>query len=312
MSSADPAVSVVVPARDAAATLPGTLAGLAAQRSAPPFEVIVVDNGSHDDTAEIAERSPAVTAVLRRERGKGPGAARNDGVRLARAGVIAFTDSDCAPTPEWLAEGVAALDRGADIVQGKVLPDPEGDGGPFPRTLGVVSEYGLYETANLFVRREWFERIGPFEDFVPGTERPFGEDAWWAWRARRAGARTAFGEAALVHHAVDAQSAAQYVRGRGHVEWFPDLVARVPELREAFLWRRIFLSRRSAAFDLAAAGALAALAARRPWPLLAAAPYARMATRDRRGRVLAADVAADAVGAAALVRGSIRARTPVL
>src|SRR4051812_31874401 len=78
-------VSVVIAARDAEATLGATLDGLAAQRGAPPHEVIVVDNGSLDGTAGVAEAHPLRPRVLRRERGDGPGAARNEGARAARA-----------------------------------------------------------------------------------------------------------------------------------------------------------------------------------------------------------------------------------
>ena len=97
---------------------------------------------------------------------------------------------------------------GSDLVQGFVRPPPGARRGPFDRTLWVTSEYGLYETANLFVRREWFERLEGFRDWVSdhgrsgAMRRPFGEDAWFAWRARRLGARTAFAERAVVHHAV--------------------------------------------------------------------------------------------------------------
>jgi GT2 family glycosyltransferase len=302
MASAE--VAVVVPARDAAATLPATLAALAAQTVT--CEVVVVDNGSRDATAAVAEA--AGVRVVRRARGEGPGAARNDGVAATRAPVIAFTDADCVPEPGWLAAGLAALE-GADLVQGRV--EAAGPLGPFDRSVSVPREYGLYETANLLVRREWLERDG-FTDFVPAGERPFGEDAWWAWRARRAGARTAFAPDALVRHAVIAGDARSHVAARSHLRWFPELVDRVPELRTAFLWRGVFLSPRTAAFDLAAAGVVAAVAARRPALLAAALPYARMAARGRGGRVLVADVAADTVGAAALVWGSIRARSTVL
>jgi glycosyltransferase involved in cell wall biosynthesis len=302
MASAE--VAVVVPARDAAATLPATLAALAAQTVT--CEVVVVDNGSRDATAAVAEA--AGVRVVRRARGEGPGAARNDGVAATRAPVIAFTDADCVPEPGWLAAGLAALE-GADLVQGRV--EAAGPLGPFDRSVSVPREYGLYETANLLVRREWLERDG-FTDFVPAGERPFGEDAWWAWRARRAGARTAFAPDALVRHAVIAGDARSHVAARSHLRWFPELVDRVPELRDAFLWRGVFLSPRTAAFDLAAAGVVAAVAARRPALLAAALPYARMAARGRGGRVLVADVAADTVGAAALVWGSIRARSTVL
>lgn len=309
-----PAVTVVVPARDAAATLPATLAGLAAQRDAPPFEVVVVDNGSRDGTPEIAERSPVVDRTLRRARGEGPGAARNDGVGAASAAIVAFVDSDCVPEPGWLAAGMTAIGSGADLVQGRVDPDPSGSPGPFDRTLSVQNEYGLYETANLFARKELFDRVGPFVDFVGSGGRPFGEDAWWAWRARRAGARTTFAPDAIVHHAILPGDLRTWVADHGYRVWFPSLVARVPELRTAFLWNRVFLNARTASFDAAVAGVVGAVAFRRPLAALAAAPWAATVWRDvRRGRrKAAACVAADVITFVSLVRGSVRARTIVI
>src|SRR5918998_1202416 len=113
-------VSVVVPARNAAGTIGSTLSGLEAQRFADEFEVIVVDDGSSDETRKMARASRVVSEVLEL-RGRGPAAARNAGAERARGAKLAFLDSDCEPVPEWLAEGVAALED-ADYVQGKVVP----------------------------------------------------------------------------------------------------------------------------------------------------------------------------------------------
>jgi len=324
-------VSVVVSARDAASTIGDTLDGLAAQEDAGDFEVIVVDNGSNDATAEIVEKHPSAPKLLRRKRGDGPGIARNEGAAAAVGDVLAFTDADCKPTPHWVAAGARAI-RDADIVQGAVMPVPGEDIGPYSRTLAVVSEYGLYETANLFVRRPWFERVGGFSDWVGFSEegwerrvkvpdRPFGEDAWFAWRARRLGARTTFSSDALVHHAVFAGGVKSFVAEQARLRHFPALVAKIPELRNVLAWRRYFLNARTAAFDLGVASLVAAAAVRSPFPIVAVTPYLFALSREvARWRLplsreiahAAAVVAADAVGFVALVRGSIEARAPLL
>lgn len=308
-------VSVVVPARDAAATIGRTLACLAAQRGAPAHETIVVDDGSADATAEIAERAGA--RVIRGAHG-GPAAARNAGAAAARAPLLAFTDADCYPTPGWLAAGVAAL-ADADLVQGRVEPEPGAELGPFDRTLRIERERGLYETANLLVRRELFERLGGFEDWLPArVGKPLAEDVWLGWRARRAGARTAFSADALVHHAVFRRGAAGYVAERLRLVHFPELARKVPELRRELLFARAFLNPRSAAFDAALAGVAVAAAGRAPLALAAAVPYAALVARraaawGRLGpRVALVDPVADAVAFAALARGSVRARAVVL
>lgn len=322
----EPAISVIIPARDAAGTLALTLGALSRQRLDVPFEVVVVDNGSGDETAELAQRHPLAPRVVRRRRGEGPGAARNDGVAVSRGPALAFVDSDCEPTESWLAEGLRALSQ-ADLVAGAVRPSPGVAVGPFDRTLWVEREHGLYETANMFVRRDWFERLGGFQDWVPdrGVDgapgRPFGEDAWFAWRARRLGARTAFEERALVHHVVFPGTARDAIVEQWRLRHFPALVARIPELRDVFAWRRWFLNRRTAAFDLALAFAIGAVLFRSPWPLAAAAPYAALVSKEARNRggrgpamarIAAAITASDAVGCAALVLGSLRARAALL
>lgn len=308
-------VSVVVPARDAAATLGRTLECLAAQELDGGFEVVVVDDGSEDGTAEIARRA-GVTVIS--EGRIGAAEARNRGVAAAQSPVIAFTDADCFPTPTWLEEGLRALAE-ADLVQGKVMPDPQAELGPFDRTIWVESERGFYETANLIVTRELFERIGGFEDWIDtGGEKLLAEDVWFGWRARRARARTTFAPDALVHHAVFPRGPRGYVEERLRLRYFPAIARRIPEFRAHTLYRSVFLSPRSAAFDLAITGTALALAKRSLLPMLAVLPYARIATRGtlryrRRAPLIAAvGTAADAVGAGALLAGSVRARSPVL
>jgi glycosyltransferase involved in cell wall biosynthesis len=311
------AASVIVPARNAAATLGATLAGLAAQETSAEFEVIVVDDGSVDATVAVAEAAPLPVRVVR-ERGVGPGPARNAGVAVATGEALAFTDADCVPTPGWLAAGLAAL-AGADLVQGGVHADPGAEAGPFDRTVWVVGEAGLYECASLLCTRELFDRLGGFEDWLGARlGKPLAEDAWFGWRARRAGARTRFAEAALVHHTVFRRGARGYVAERARLVYFPAIARKMPELRRTAFFARVFLSPRSAAFDAALAGFAASRARRSRLPLAAALPWALVLAAEGRpwGRraplVAAAGAAADLVGAAALAVGSLRARSLLL
>lgn len=311
----EPAASVVIPARDAADSLPATLAALAAQDLARPFEVLVVDDASCDGTAAIARAHPVVTSVLHAG-GHGPGAARNAAVAVARAPVVAFTDADCVPAPGWLRAGLAALEH-AQLAQGRV--EPAGPCGPWDRTVTVRGLSGLWETANLFAGTEQLRAVGGFETWLrPGRSKELGEDVWLGWRLQRAGARVAFAPDALVRHAVVARGPGGFVAERARARFFPLMVARIPELRTAFLWRRCFLSRRQASFDLAVAGTLAAAASRRAAPLALVLPYARElhavsegAGRRRAPLVAAVHLLADAVTAGALAIGGLRARALV-
>jgi glycosyltransferase involved in cell wall biosynthesis len=308
--------SVIVPARDAEATLPRTLAALADQEGAPAFEVVVADDGSRDATAAIAERAGARLV-------RAPAAARNAAVSAASGALLAFCGADCYPTPSWLAAGTRAL-ADADLVQGAVLPDPRAKPGPFDDTRAVTEDSGLYDAGSLFATRALFDRIGGFErppwaDEAAREAAPGREEIWFGWRARRAGARTAFCADALCHRAARRRGVAEYLDGRTTLRELPAAVAQLPELRESLLHRRVFLSRRAMRFDVALAALAAAAVRRSKLPLLAAAPYALELRRDAKGRAgedwartAAIDAAADLLGAAALLHGSVEARTPVL
>ncbi len=107
------AVSVVVPALNAAATIGDMLAGLAGQAGvARDHEIIVVDGGSSDGTREIVQRSGATLLI---EPKRGPAAARNLGLRHATGAVICHLDADAFPTRYWLSELIAPFER-ADVV----------------------------------------------------------------------------------------------------------------------------------------------------------------------------------------------------
>ncbi len=241
-------------------------------------------------------RPPDAVIVEEDAAGRGPGATRNAGAaRAADVDAYAFTDADCFPDPGWLAAGIAALAH-ADLVQGRVVPD--GPVGPHDRTVSVERLSPLFESANLFVSRGLFERLGGFSDGIADPGKHLAEDVYFGWAARRAGARIAFAPGAVVRHAVFPRSAREAVAEQLRARHFPEIVRAVPELRETFLRQRVFLSPRSRDFDLALAGVL--LARRHPLALLAAVPYLRRGPR-----------LADALTAAALAYGSVRQRALV-
>lgn len=197
-----PEVSVVIPVRDGAATIAATLDALAAQEGAPPFEVIVVDNGSRDATAAVARQHPVGPIVVSEER-PGSYAARNRGIGAARGTIIAFTDADCLPRPGWLRSACEALASGADLVGGRIEavagPAPnrwaEYDGRRYLDQRRFVERMGFAATANLVVKRSVFDDVGPFD-----PELFSGGDLEWTRRAAAAGHRLVYSDEAAVGH----------------------------------------------------------------------------------------------------------------
>jgi glycosyltransferase involved in cell wall biosynthesis len=96
-----PDISVYIPAYNVARFLPRSIESLLAQTLAPA-EILVIDDGSSDGSAEIAARYSAVTLV-RHERNRGLAAARNSAFRAARSELVASLDADCVADPAWLA-----------------------------------------------------------------------------------------------------------------------------------------------------------------------------------------------------------------
>lgn len=199
----DPLLSVVVIAHNEESTLPVLLDALAAQTLASDrFEVLVVDDGSTDRTAVIARSRDFVT-LLGTPGGLGD-AARNVALRQSRGRVIAITDADCRPEPDWLERSLEELDRlGVDVVVGHIeVPLSErpslAEKLDYCRYLDQersVKEIGFGATANVVLRRSVFDRIGMFnERLYAAGDREFG------MRAVDAGVKVAYSARAIVHH----------------------------------------------------------------------------------------------------------------
>jgi GT2 family glycosyltransferase/SAM-dependent methyltransferase len=191
-------LSIVIPTFDQASLLERCLSLLLAQ-SVPceRYEIVVVDDGSTDSTprmlAALAARAPTVSVV--RQPNSGPTVARNHGIRVARAPLVAFTDSDCEPAPDWVERLLAAFARHPDAagVEGRTVTVPERMT-PFTHQI-ENHDGGVYCTANIAYRRGALEAAGGFdEDYFYGHE-----DTDLALRVQRTGA-IVFDPAVLVVH----------------------------------------------------------------------------------------------------------------
>lgn len=120
-----PAITVVIPCLGHADVLVNCLDALERQTLPDPFEVIVVDSACDDAVAAAVARFQNVKLVRSDDR-LAPGPARNLGAAAATAELLAFTDADCVPEPEFLGSALQALATGSRAVTGPVLDVPTG------------------------------------------------------------------------------------------------------------------------------------------------------------------------------------------
>ncbi len=205
-----PEVSVIVPVWNDEAGLERCLQRLRSQ-TLPDwrYEIIVIDNGSTDRSAEVARGYDGV--VVAHEPRPGSYVARNTGIRLAQGSVLAFTDADCVPELDWLEQGVDILARQPDtsVVAGRVLLFSETET-PFQSPAAVYERVFAFDqrrnaarghcvTANWFSPREAVVAAGGFD-----ATRRSGGDYALASELRRRGGRVVYAEQACVRHPIRA------------------------------------------------------------------------------------------------------------
>lgn len=186
-----PTFTVVIPVLDMAATIGPCLDALVGQ-SLPTaqFDVIVVDNGSTDGTADVVATYPV---TLLHEATPGACHARNRGIAAARGTFIAFTDADCVPSRGWLAAYArACASDEVDIVAGPLaVLDPDASvlsqysaslGQYAPERTLAHPTFPYAATGNLCVRRALFDAVGPFNPAFPTYD-----SAEFFWRLKQRG-----------------------------------------------------------------------------------------------------------------------------
>jgi len=208
-------LSVVIPTRNRRELLGRVLRGLLEEQTAPPrdYEVVVVDDGSSDDTAQVVASSATRAAPLRycHQESKGPAAARNLGLREAKGQIIVFTGDDCLPDPHLIEEHLRLHRREGDVgVLGHVAWHPDLPLTPLMTFLeeGVQFGFGLikdpenvahwsFYTANCSVQRHWIEEAGGFDEEF---EYAAYEDIELAYRMQQQGLRIVYRPGALTYH----------------------------------------------------------------------------------------------------------------
>jgi len=193
-------VSAVLPTYNRAGLLVRCLESLEAQTlDRDAYEVIVVDDGSTDNTSEVSsavvERAKMRMVYVRGSHG-GPATARNLGIGRARGEIVAFIDDDCAAASDWLERLLAALINEQVVgVEGKVVRHP--DCTPFTHFVENLNG-GLFLTANMAYRRDVLEAAGGFhQDYRLAA----AEDWDLAFRIMERGGEIRFCPEAVVVHA---------------------------------------------------------------------------------------------------------------
>jgi O-antigen biosynthesis protein len=214
-----PMVSVVICAYNAERTMEACLESLR-KLDYPNYEVVVVDDGSRDKTAEIAARYPEFRLI--RQSNKGLSVARNVGMQAALGEIIAYTDSDCVVDPHWLTLMVGAMTANRFDACGGPNYAPHEDG----RTAACVSaspgapchvltaEDRAEHLAgcNMMFRKAVLQQIGGFDPQFTAA----GDDVDICWRALDAGFVLGFCPAAFVWHFRRNTVRAYYNQQRGY------------------------------------------------------------------------------------------------
>jgi glycosyltransferase involved in cell wall biosynthesis len=190
-AAAVPRISVVIATRGRPELLRRCLSALLGQDiEAQAYEVVVVDDGPSEETRLVVENLAPAAGVPRLrylvpKYGHGPAVARNAGWRAAYGDLIAFTDDDTIPEPNWLAEGAGALEAGQVAVAGRIRVPPLAGPGELPTDHELMTrglESVAFATANAFVRRAALQAIGGFDECF---ERAWREDSDLQFRLER-------------------------------------------------------------------------------------------------------------------------------
>lgn len=252
--SGSPEISVVVATYNRAATLRETLACLRAQSLGHGrFEVIVVDDGSSDDTRETVEQDRALCAfdfTYLRHPNRGPGFTQNRGIREARAPIVLLIADDIFLAPSALEAHLAmhaAHPAATTAVLGRVLQSPTLDDTVFlskwdPWHLGGLPDgmalpYTMFWACNISFKREFMFRHGMFRDEMGRAGAAAHEDVELGYRLQQHGLQIRCGQGALGyhHHVETLEGTLRRSRQRG-LNWY-DFRQQVPEVEIDITYR---------------------------------------------------------------------------
>ena len=211
----DKKFSVIIPAFNAEETIDLTLKALKAQKNVEDFEIIVVDDGSKDRTAEIVDRYPV---KLIKQENSGPASARNRGVEAAAADIVLFTDSDCIPAEDWVEKMTAPFaDEEISGVKGIYISKKKSiiariiqlefeERFLMLKKLKFIDFVDSYSAA---FRKEAFLSVGGFDTSFPKADN---EDVDLSYKLANAGYKMVFQPEAVVEHLGHPESISRYIK----------------------------------------------------------------------------------------------------
>ena len=205
-TTSDRFISVIIPVFNDTKRLKSCLSALAKQTYPQELsEIIVVDNNSDENIAEITKQFKQV--ILTTESKRSSYAARNQGIKVARGELLAFTDSDCLPNPDWLEKGISHLlsKPNCGAIAGKIELYYQNKDRPnaaeiFDKIVNLQQEKYVEEkhygaTANLFTFKRVFQDVGLFN-----ADLKSGGDADWGNRVFARGYEIIYADNVLVLH----------------------------------------------------------------------------------------------------------------
>jgi glycosyltransferase involved in cell wall biosynthesis len=211
----DPSVSIIVCTCNRASSLRNTLDALRRLQKPPGWrsELIVVDNGSVDDTVRVVEEAKTLDDTLRyiREPERGLSRARNAGLRAATGAVLLFTDDDVIVAPDWALEMVRPLFDGRyDVVTGRIIAAQHLQR-PWMKSMhrttlalteGECDDSNQLEVfgASMGFGRHVLTHVSEFDPALGAGALGFGEETLFVWQLREAGFRVGYVEAARAVH----------------------------------------------------------------------------------------------------------------
>jgi GT2 family glycosyltransferase len=213
-------VAAIIPTHNRAPSLRRLLASLRAIECPADIrlEIIVVDNGCTDETADLLRGEQALAGrfslKILEEARKGKAAALNRGLAASSGHMLALLDDDVVVHPRWLTEHVRAHhETGFDAVQGRVLPAWHLEGGGSADLRGLhehnvlVIDYGEqfrairgFAGTNVSFKREVFETAGLFDVRLGPGAAGYSEDTEYSRRVRHAGFKIGYAPGAIVYH----------------------------------------------------------------------------------------------------------------